>query len=223
MSSLHRSLLSLASENGWQHLLLELPNSFATRIRSAAYSSAFRAHVRIGRNPVFRGLKRISIGNGFVAGDGLWLEAITRYRTQKFSPHIEIGRNVLISHWGHISSTRLVRIGDNVLIGSKVIITDHNHGDYSKSHSSPEVPPADRPLTEDQQVLIGENVWIGDGVVITPGTIIGKGAVVAANSVLKGEIPPFTIVAGIPAKIIKRYDFVMQQWIKSGEVESSSQ
>ncbi len=88
MSPLHRSLLSVASENGWQHLLLELPNSLATRIRSAMYSNAFRAHVRIGRNPVFRGLKHISIGDGFVAGDGLWLEAITSVsHTDIFTSH----------------------------------------------------------------------------------------------------------------------------------------
>lgn len=216
-------MFQVGSANGWEHLLLEIPNSLAGRIRNAMYSHAFGARVRIGRHPVLKGLKCVSIGDGFVAGDGLWLEAITRYRAQRFSPHIEIGRNVSISNWGHISSTRLVRIDDNVLIGSKVIITDHNHGEYSSCHSSPEVPPSERPLDDDQQVLIGDNVWVGDSVVITPGTVIGRGSIVAANSVVKGEIPPYVIVAGIPARVVKKFDFAIRQWIKTGEEKLSPQ
>jgi lipopolysaccharide O-acetyltransferase len=112
----------------------------------------------------------------------------------------------------HIAATHFVEIGDNVLMGSKVVVTDHNHGQYSKDHTSPNIPPALRPLDHDRSVVIGRNVWLGDGVVVTPGSSIGEGAVIGANSVVQGRIPPFTIAAGVPAKIMKVFDFDTQKW-----------
>jgi lipopolysaccharide O-acetyltransferase len=152
------------------------------------------------------------MGEDFSAEDGLWLEAVTRSNDQTFSPRIVIGSHVRISRWVHIAATHFVEIGDNVLMGSKVVVTDHNHGQYSKDHTSPNIPPALRPLDHDRSVVIGRNVWLGDGVVVTPGSSIGEGAVIGANSVVQGRIPPFTIAAGVPAKIMKVFDFDTQKW-----------
>lgn len=65
-------------------------------------------------------------------------------------------------------------------------------------------PPLLRPLYSKGQVVIGKNVWIGDKVTILPGVSIGDGSVIAANSVVTKSIPPYSIAAGIPAKIIKQ-------------------
>jgi lipopolysaccharide O-acetyltransferase len=168
--------------------------------------------IKIGPRAHLRGLSAIEMGEDFVAGEGLWLEAVTEYNHQNFSPRIVIGQHVRISHFVHIAATHLVEIGDNVLMGSKVMITDHNHGQYSNSHSSPDLPPAQRPLDCDRRVVIGRNVWLGDGVVVAPGSSVGEGSVIGANSVVLGSIPAFALAAGIPAIVRKTFNFDSQKW-----------
>jgi len=167
----------------------------------------------LGPRSFLRGLAHISIGQNFQAAEGLWLEAITTYAGQTFTPSIVIGKNVGVSRWSHIAATHHVEIGDGVLIGSRVIITDHNHGSYNGPYSSPEIAPALRPLDCDKKVVIGQNVWLGDGVVVSPGSTIGEGSVIAANAVVTGMIPPFTLAAGVPARPLKRYDFTTKEWV----------
>lgn len=169
--------------------------------------------IHIGSGALLRGLSAIRMGENFSAGSGLWLEAVLRHRGKTFTPQIVLGNNVSISAWGHIAATHYVEIGDDVLMGSKVIITDHNHGQYSGPHTSPTIPPNFRPLSSDKEVVIGRNVWLGDGVVVTPGSRIGEGAIIGANSVVVGTIPPFTITAGVPARPLKRYNFTIEEWV----------
>ncbi len=68
-----------------------------------------------------------------------------------------------------------------------------------------------RPL-ESAPVYIGERVWIGENVTILPGACIGNGVVIGANSVVRGEIPNNVIIAGVPAKIVKKYNYERMQW-----------
>ena len=63
--------------------------------------------------------------------------------------------------------------------------------------------PLKRPLVSKGGVVIGDNVWICDNVCILSGVTIGNGAVVAANAVVTHDVPPYTMVAGVPAKVIK--------------------
>jgi lipopolysaccharide O-acetyltransferase len=172
------------------------------------------AKINVGSRPFLRGLPYIKMGEDFSAADSLWLLAYTRYRDQSFSPRILIGNHVRISRQVQIAATHFIEIGDNVLIGSGVVITDHNHGHYSEEHSSPQIPPSSRPLDHNRQVIIGNNVWLGAGVVVTPDSFIGEGAVIGANSVVKGNIPPFTIAVGLPARVIKTFDFVSKKWVR---------
>jgi lipopolysaccharide O-acetyltransferase len=171
-------------------------------------------HIVIGPRCHLRGLENIRIGRNFQAAEGLWLEAVTSHAGQTYSPSIVIGNNVNISRWSHIAATKRVEIGDGVLIGSHVIVTDHNHGQYDGPHSSPEIPPNLRPLVCNKEVVIGRNVWLGDGVVVTPGSSIEEGSVIGANSVVTGIIPPYTIAAGVPARPLKQFDFEIGEWVR---------
>ena len=171
--------------------------------------------VTIRSSPILRGLSHIQIGENFFSRRGLWLEAITEYCGETFAPQIRIGANVCISSWSHIAAVNSVEIGSDVLIGSKVMIADHNHGFYgTQAHSSPRVPPAFRELSRGR-VAIGNKVWIGDGVVVAPESEIGEGSIIGANAFVKGVIPAFTVAVGTPAKPIKRYDFDLEEWVKS--------
>lgn len=184
------------------------------RLHNRMLAKKFGVHkIDVGPNATLKGVSAVQMGENFYAGPGLWLEAVQSYQGKVIDPKIIIGTNVSISAWGHIAATHYVEIGDDVLIGSKVIITDHNHGQYRGPHSSPNVPPSLRPLDCDKEVVIGRNVWLGDGVVVTPGARIGEGAVIGANSVVIGTIEPFTLAAGIPAKPLKRYDFTINEWV----------
>jgi lipopolysaccharide O-acetyltransferase len=168
----------------------------------------------LGPRSFLRGVAHISIGDNFQAAEGLWLEAITTYAGETFAPRIVIGKNVAVSRWSHIAATNRVEIGDGVLIGSRVIITDHNHGSYNGPYTSPEIAPILRRLDCDKKVVIGRNVWLGDGVVVSPGSTIGEGSVIGANAVVTGMIPPFTLATGVPAKPLKRYDFITKEWVR---------
>jgi lipopolysaccharide O-acetyltransferase len=170
--------------------------------------------ISIGPRAHLRGLASISMGEDFSAGEGLWLEAITSYGDERFEPKLVIGNHVRISHWSHIACTHSVTIGDHVLIGSKVIITDHNHGSFGANATSPAIPPAQRPLERNRFVIIGANVWLGDGVVVCPGVTMGEGSVAGANAVVTTDVPPFTLVAGAPARPIRSYDEAQGAWIK---------
>lgn len=164
------------------------------------------------------GFSYITIGKNFKAGPGLRLEAVNSYDGQVFEPELVIGDNVRVNDYVHISCTNKVVIGNNVLMASKIFISDHNHGYYDDGHKaeqeSPLVPPAKRQLTGDSSVIIEENVWLGEFVTVLPGAHIGKGTVVAANTVVRGEIPPYSIIAGVPAKVVKKYDFEKECWTK---------
>ena len=80
-------------------------------------------------------------------------------------------------------------------------ITDNSHGDTL--YETLQTPPHKRKLVSKGPVIIEDNVWIGDKATVLPGVTIGKGAIVAANAVVTKDVPPYCIVAGIPAKIVK--------------------
>jgi lipopolysaccharide O-acetyltransferase len=202
--------------NGWYLLGEDFLLRSTTLLRSLILGHKLgTSGLRIGPGSNVRGLACMKVGRDFHAGSRLWLQALTRYHEQVFSPRIVIGESVRMSDSVHIAATHYVEIGDGCLFGSKVLIIDHNHGQYSKSHSSPYESPSKRRLDSDRSVVVGRNVWLGDSVVVGPGSIIGEGSVVGANSVVKGTLPPFTISSGNPATVVKRFDFERREWVLS--------
>lgn len=145
--------------------------------------------------------KYISLGNNFISWHNLRLEAIDNYNGQNFDPQIIIGENVIINSDCHIGCINKVTIGNNVLIAGKVYISDHSHGEISLK--ALDLVPADRELVSKGEVIIEDNVWIGEGVCIMPGVQIGKNAIIGANAVVTKSVSCNTVVAGIPAMVIK--------------------
>lgn len=166
-------------------------------------------NARIIRFPIrIRGKKYISVGKGFTTGYNCRLDAYSKDKNIK----IKIGNNVQINDCVHIGAINSIEIQDNVLIASKVFITDHSHGSYFKEkNDSPLSIPKDRELLSDR-VVIEENVWIGEFVSILPGVTVGKGSIVGTMSVVNRDIPPFTIAVGSPAKVVKEYNFDTKIW-----------
>lgn len=152
------------------------------------------------RYPIYiKGGKYISIGDNFVAFPGFWIDAYDNYQGVNYQPNIQIGNNVSFNFNCHIGCINSITIGNNVLVASKVYITDHFHGDIVQSG----VPPAKRKLFSKGPVTIEDNVWIGEAVVILPNVTIGKNSVIGANSVVTKSFSENSIIAGAPAKLIK--------------------
>jgi lipopolysaccharide O-acetyltransferase len=210
-----RRAIRFLKENGSYLFACELGRRVGVIFRRLMLAKKLRCpDITLGPGCFLRGLTHITIGRNFHAGEGLWLEAVSLHQSQVFSPSILIGHDVSISSWVHIAATHRIEIGDGVLIGSKVLITDHNHGQYRKGSEDTVIRPALRLLNQNESVVIGNNVWVGDGVVVMPGVTIGVGSVIGANSVVTRDVPPFTIVAGVPAVALRQFDSTTQEWRK---------
>lgn len=147
------------------------------------------------------GAKRISIGKGTIIQKNAVLGVWERYRDQLFSPELIIGDNCSLGQNIHISTINRIVIGDGLLTGRYVFISDNNHGNLSSEDN--DINPGARKLLSKGEVIIGHNVWIGDKVTILSGVTIGDGCIIAANSVVTKSIPDHCMAAGVPAKIIK--------------------
>lgn len=149
-----------------------------------------------------RGGKHISIGENTYFGPNLELCAWDRYGTDTFAPKINIGANCSFGKFNHISCINKIKIGDNFLSGRSVSIVDNNHG--KSDYESMLIAPLKRQLISKKDIYIGNNVWVGDKVTILSGVHIGDGAIIASNAVVTSNVPSYCVVAGIPAKIIKK-------------------
>lgn len=149
-----------------------------------------------------RGLEYVMIGNKSSIGAHVELTAWDTYKGQKFTPEIIIGDGTSIRDYSHITAIQSIRIGNGVLTGPNILITDNAHG--ASIDELLDLPPQARPLYSKGPVVIEDNVWIGEKSSIMPGVHIGKGSIIAANSVVTSDIPPYCVAAGIPAKVIKK-------------------
>ncbi|GCD09733.1 DapH/DapD/GlmU-related protein [Clostridium tagluense] len=181
------------------------------------YTKIFYKGARLIRRPIYvRGKKFLQYGEGLTTGYGCRLEMFdTGVGEVK---KLVIGKNCKLGDNVHIAAGENVTIGDNCLMASKVYISDVNHGDYSGivEYSSPDISPDNRQLYT-RTVSIGNNVWIGENVCILPGVTIGDGCIIGANSVVNRGVLNNCMIAGSPARVIKKYDDKARQWRKFNE------
>ena len=147
------------------------------------------------------GQKNISIGNHTIIQSNSILGCWIKYGEQEFSnASITIGNECSIGEYNHITACNKITIGDGLLTGRYVIISDNSHGGLSMEDSI--IKPVKRSLKSKGEVVIGNNVWLGDKVAVLAGVHIGNNVIVAANAVVTKDIPDNCIVAGVPGKVI---------------------
>ncbi|MBM6961978.1 acyltransferase [Bacteroides caecigallinarum] len=157
------------------------------------------------RNPVkLLGIRYFSVGKGTYFASKAELTAWDKYYEFTYNPRVIIGRDCHFGRAFHITAINEIIIGDNLLTGQYVIISDNAHGESSLDQLS--IPPIYRKLTSKGAVRIGNNVWIGDRVAILAGVTIGDGAIIGSNAVVTHDVPPGAVVGGVPAKILKIID-----------------
>lgn len=169
-------------------------NSVKTRLKNEPH------YFKLSKDSYIWGPQYVSIGEHFHSGKHLRLTAIDSHNGDVFMPSIVIGEHVDFGDFCHIGCIESVEIGDNVLGGSKIYISDHSHGNTCIEEF--DLPPAERKLVS-KPVKIGNNVWIGDGVCILPGCSIGNNVIVGANAVVTHSFPDNVVIAGCPARIIR--------------------
>jgi acetyltransferase-like isoleucine patch superfamily enzyme len=162
----------------------------------------FASHIRLGQrvyldqNTYLHACPNgVTIGDDTLVMHGSILH-VYNFRGMKQSG-ITIGKNSLIGEYNVIRGQGGVTIGDRVYTSPFVQIVAVNH-----VFDDPNVPFVDQGITA-EGIVIEDDVWIGSGAVITDGVRIGQGAVVAGGAVVTRDVPPHTIVGGVPAKVIR--------------------
>ena len=117
-------------------------------------------------------------------------------RCAQFAWDLRIGHNSGVGVNALISSN--VTIGDNVMMGPDCMMFTSNHG-----MSSIDIPMCQQRSSQPEPIIIGNDVWIGARVIVLPGVNIGDGAVIGAGAVVTGNIPPYAVAVGNPAKVVR--------------------
>jgi acetyltransferase-like isoleucine patch superfamily enzyme len=155
------------------------------------------------------GFNNMIIEDNVVINYKAWLTALPINPKDECS--LKIGKGTNLGHFNHIYATKEIIIGENVLTADKVYIADNLH-----NYADPNIPVMHQGIKQVGAVHIGSGTWIGENACII-GVKIGTNCVIGANAVVTKDIPDYSIAVGIPARVIKKYDFLTNKWMKVNE------
>ena len=138
---------------------------------------------------------RLEIGAHVLLEPGVWLTAPGEAR-------IRIGSGTFLNRGVMVASLELVEIGEHCMLANGCYVTDSSH-----RFDDPHRPVPWQGFTSKGPTSIGDNVWCGVNVVVTSGVTIGRRCVIGANSVVRTDIPPFSVAAGTPARVIRSIEY----------------
>lgn len=196
-------------------------NKLPIRFRCLIQSVRLAGKVQAGQGSYIHssvhllGKDHIRVGANTCVSEGCWLN-VNHRQVSKVS--IEIGNNCFIGKQNFFTSGDNISIGDYTLttIGCKFIGSSHKVGD-------PEVPYLLTGTTSDDRIKIGVNCFLGAGTTVLGNVKIGHGSVIGADSLVLRDIPPFSIVIGNPANILKRYSFAQKAWLPVSEMSAEDE
>lgn len=169
-------------------------SSICIRLRTLFYKRKYK--VKIGKNTWFQGKVELSNDGNISFGNNCVICRWSCFRTYK--GFINIGNNCSINSFCHISGNGGVTIGNNVRIATQCVIVSANH-----NFESMDIPIYLQGETR-KEIIIGDDCWLGAGVKVLSGVTIGKGSIIGAGSVVNKDIPEYSIVVGVPGKVIKK-------------------
>lgn len=152
--------------------------------------------------------EQISIGDDVYMAPDIWLNIAPG--SDNSGPKIVLGSGCGIGRRSTISARNKIVLEADVLLAPSVLIMDHNH-----EYSDVERPIHAQGVTTGGQIFIGRNCWLGQGAVIVCNQgelVLGRNSVVGANAVVTRSFPPFSVVAGAPAKLVRSFDVDSGKW-----------
>lgn len=150
------------------------------------------SYISPGYDFLFVNLKGVRIGKNCAIGKNAWIQLSNNNSNLEIGDGTNIGKNVTIS------SLKSIRIGKKCFLSYNVSLLDHDH-----LLINPKISPMDGYLTEEQEVIIGDDCFIGAHSFILKGVNLGKHCVVGANSVVTKSFPSYSIISGNAAKLLK--------------------
>lgn len=164
-------------------------------------------NVKIGKNVKFYNSSRIIYYDGLVSiGPNTEVCSFSKFIIG--GGRCTVGRNCLLGEYGIYNIFDDLIIGDHVMTADRVSFVTNIH-EYDDINLPIKLLPS-----KSNSIVIGDGTWIGMNATILAGSHIGTNCVVAAHSVVKGNFPDCCVIGGIPARILKRYDFQTQKWVK---------
>lgn len=153
------------------------------------------------------GARYITVGDRLVLCEHSWLAAYDEFGGRSYQPRICIGGDVTITRYACITAINLIEIGDGCLFSEHVYISDHVH-----EHDPLAGLLVKQPLHSKGPVRIGRSCFLGYRVAVLPGVDLGDHCVVGAHSVVTRSFPAYSMIAGSPARLIRRYDPETSRW-----------
>lgn len=176
-------------------------NTFLFRLR-IAYNGGYA-----GTSIIVLNQKYVKFGKGVRIKKYYRIECYPYFAGQKLNPQIKFHDGVIVGHNLTIFGGDTVDIGANTIFAGNVTLISENHG----TDPILELPYHAQRLTTGP-IFIGEGCWLGQNVSVLPNVRIGKKCIIATNAVVTHDIPDYCLAAGVPAKILKKYNFDNCKW-----------
>lgn len=151
------------------------------------------------------GWSSCKFGRGCVVGAGTWMNVNNRAEGE-FS--LTIGENAFIGQQNFFTAGKLISVGPYCLTAASCSFIGSSH-----LVENPLVPYITTGTLNDDAILLGANCFFGYGAMVLGNVTIGHGSVIGAKSVVRQNIPPFSLAVGNPAKVVKHYDFAIKEWV----------
>jgi acetyltransferase-like isoleucine patch superfamily enzyme len=179
---------------------------------SSIYSFASRGkRISIHYTCDIRNSELISLGNFVIVHKDAWLHGVPSDDKLAGRPTLTIGDMCLIGRRAHISAHNCIDLRPGVIVSASVLIQDHGH-----AYEDVTLPIRLQGLSKGGSIHIEEGCWIGQGaaIVCTEGELVlGRNSVVAANAVVTRSAPPYSVLSGNPARVVKQFDLDKKTWV----------